>query len=167
MIYLKSNKHDYTRIFEVSWASIAQSVEHLSFLMPSGPPGSRHPPRPDPPRTRTPRSRQPPPQSRHPPGRRHTPPEQAPPPGAGTPPVNKMTDRCKNITLPQTSFAGCKKRIFEVSVLQTMSRLLTCQGSKIKMPNLPSLCNYGKHHYSKFECRCFMYNPLCYHMQWW
>ena len=24
------------------------------------------------------------------------------------PPVNRMTDRCKNITLPQTSFAGCK-----------------------------------------------------------
>ena len=23
----------------------------------------------------------------------------------GTPPVNRMTDRCKNITLPQTSFA--------------------------------------------------------------
>ena len=25
------------------------------------------------------------------------------------PPVNRMTDRCKNITLPQTSFAGAKK----------------------------------------------------------
>ena len=25
------------------------------------------------------------------------------------PPVNRMTDRCKNITLPQTSFAGCNK----------------------------------------------------------
>ena len=25
------------------------------------------------------------------------------------PPVNRMTDRCKNITLPQTSFAGVKK----------------------------------------------------------
>ena len=25
------------------------------------------------------------------------------------PPVNRMTDRCKNITLPQTSFAGGKK----------------------------------------------------------
>ena len=24
----------------------------------------------------------------------------------GVPPVNRMTDRCKNITLPQTSFAG-------------------------------------------------------------
>ena len=33
--------------------------------------------------------------------------------GGGTcpgnpPPVNRMTDRCKNITLPQTSFAGGK-----------------------------------------------------------
>ena len=28
-----------------------------------------------------------------------------PPPG-GLPPVNRMTNRCKNITLPQTSFAG-------------------------------------------------------------
>ena len=26
-----------------------------------------------------------------------------------TPPVNRMTDRCKNITLPQTSFAGGNK----------------------------------------------------------
>ena len=30
-----------------------------------------------------------------------------PPPGPGTgPPVNRMTERCKNITLPQTLFAG-------------------------------------------------------------
>ena len=28
------------------------------------------------------------------------------------PPVNKMTDRCKNITLPQTSFAGGNERLF-------------------------------------------------------
>ena len=27
------------------------------------------------------------------------------------PPVNRMTDRCKNITLPQTSFAGGNNRI--------------------------------------------------------
>ena len=36
--------------------------------------------------------------------------EQAPPqeqaPQDQTPPVNRMTNRCKNITLPQTSFAG-------------------------------------------------------------
>ena len=38
-----------------------------------------------------------------------------PGPGGGVPaqvlpPVNRMTDRCKNITLPQTSFAGGNKR---------------------------------------------------------
>ena len=27
----------------------------------------------------------------------------------GTPPVNRITDTCKNITLPQTSFAGGNK----------------------------------------------------------
>ena len=27
---------------------------------------------------------------------------------ADTPPMNRMTDRCKNITLPQTPFAGGK-----------------------------------------------------------
>ena len=38
-----------------------------------------------------------------------TPPEQAPhPPEQAAPPVNRMTNRCKNITLPQTSFAGGK-----------------------------------------------------------
>ena len=26
--------------------------------------------------------------------------------GSDTPPVNKITDRCKDVTLPQTSFAG-------------------------------------------------------------
>ena len=53
-----------------------------------------------------------------------TPPQQAPPPQeeaspdqappweqAPSSPVNRMTDRCKNITLSQTSFAGGKKFI--------------------------------------------------------
>ena len=54
-----------------------------------------------PPRTDTPQSRHP--QTRYPL------PEQTPnPPGTRHPPVNRMTNRCKNITLPQTSFAGCK-----------------------------------------------------------
>ena len=30
----------------------------------------------------------------------------------GTPPVNRMTDACENITLPQTSFAGGKNANF-------------------------------------------------------
>ena len=33
------------------------------------------------------------------------------PPGPGTPLVNRMTNRCKNITLPQTSFAGGNERL--------------------------------------------------------
>ena len=47
------------------------------------------------------------PQGKHPPRRNH-PPEEAPPPGRKHPPlpVNRMTNRCKNITLRQTSFAG-------------------------------------------------------------
>ena len=36
-------------------------------------------------------------------------PSDAHPPQADVP-VNRMTDRCKNITLPQTSFAGGKYR---------------------------------------------------------
>ena len=32
----------------------------------------------------------------------------------GTPPVNRMTDRCKNITLPKTSFAGGKNRLYAI-----------------------------------------------------
>ena len=65
----------------------------------------------------SPRSRQSP--SRHlpgagnlPPGSRHPPgagtPQDQTLPGPGTPPVNRITNRCKSITLPQTSFAGGK-----------------------------------------------------------
>ena len=37
------------------------------------------------------------------------------------PPVNKMTDRCKNITLPQTSFAGGNKlRVYNVTVIANL-----------------------------------------------
>ena len=49
------------------------------------------------------------PQTRHPTGTRHPPGPGTPRPGPGTlPPVNRVTNRCKNITLPQTSFAGGK-----------------------------------------------------------
>ena len=56
----------------------------------------------------------------------------ADPPGVGTPseqtphgtrhpPVNRMTNRCKNITLPQTSFAGGnnlnKKKLFRIQAV--------------------------------------------------
>ena len=74
------------------------------------PPGSNHmhaPPE---------QPRMPPQEQPHmPPGATmHTPPRSndACPPGATThdPPVNRMTNRCKNITLPQTSFAGGKNQ---------------------------------------------------------
>ena len=44
-------------------------------------------------------------------------------PWTETPPVNRMTHRCKNITLPQTSFAGGKKLdgLLEVCVLDPCS----------------------------------------------
>ena len=35
---------------------------------------------------------------------------------SGTPPVNRMTNRCKNITLPQTSFAGGNKDMLVMSL---------------------------------------------------
>ena len=58
---------------------------------------------------------------------RYPPLEQAPPLGAGNqpgtrppprsrhhPPVNRMTNGCKNITLPQTSFAGGYKSVWTI-----------------------------------------------------
>ena len=33
------------------------------------------------------------------------------------PPVHRMTDACKNITLPQTSFAGGKKQFIRSSTI--------------------------------------------------
>ena len=47
----------------------------------------------------------PPPPEQTPPGA-STPPDQAHTHGTRHPPVNRMTNRIKNITLPQTSFAG-------------------------------------------------------------
>ena len=58
--------------------------------------------------TTRPPSRHPSPRSRHPPGA-DIPPGPDPPGSRHPPPVNRMTNRCKNITLPQTSFAGGNK----------------------------------------------------------
>ena len=38
------------------------------------------------------------------------------------PPVNRMTNRCKNITLPQTSFAGGKNKLAQSTSLPLCSR---------------------------------------------
>ena len=56
------------------------------------------------------------PRRKHPLGRKHTP-QTKHPPGGSTPwrkhpPVTRMTNRCKNITLPQTSIAGGKNPNF-------------------------------------------------------
>ena len=40
--------------------------------------------------------------------------------GIHPPPVDRMTDRCKNITLPQTSFAGGNKNDLEQGVLNVI-----------------------------------------------
>ena len=35
-------------------------------------------------------------------------------------PLCEQTDRCKNITLPQTSFAGCKNSVIDISVQKNL-----------------------------------------------
>ena len=52
-----------------------------------------------------------------PPGPDISPGTRDPPPGTDSP-VNRMTDRCKNITLPQTSSAGGKNRFRDLCVAQ-------------------------------------------------
>ena len=88
-----------------------RSSSHLGGVLHQAPPGpdcprSRQPPLlgPDPPGAGISREQASSgagtlPQSRHPPKSRH-------PFWSRHPPVNRMTNRCKNITLPQTSFAG-------------------------------------------------------------
>ena len=44
----------------------------------------------------------------------------------GTPPVNRMTDRCKNITLPQTSFVGGEYEFF-VTKIQVIPGMCSIQ----------------------------------------
>ena len=45
------------------------------------------------------------------------------------PPVNRMTNRCKNVTLPQTSFAGGKKPHFYTNISEYRVLIKTA-GSK-------------------------------------
>ena len=64
-------------------------------------------------REQTPPGADPPPPQSRPPTARHAGIPPAMHAGMPPPPVNRMTDRCKNITLPQTSFAGGKNSIVE------------------------------------------------------
>ena len=88
---------------------------------PGTPPGTRHPPTPTP-------------------GRRHT------PPGTRHTPVNRITDTCKNITLPQTSFAGGKYSIPK-SILPQMGCLQSYKASSCSKFQNPLV------HKSENRCR--------------
>ena len=109
---------------------------------------TKHPPGRDPPWTETPRQR--------PPGQRHPSPGQRPPlprrnlgPGSETPrrnmgpgsqtgsdiiqrpePPNRLTDASDNITLPQTSFAGGKKKrtVIYIYIFICFNICLDCDG---------------------------------------
>ena len=68
------------------------------------PPGSRHPPEQTPARSRHP------PLGADTPWEQTAPPEQTPPGGGTPPPVKRITDACKNITLPQLRCGRVKMR---------------------------------------------------------
>ena len=112
-LFKELHLYDDTNLFETRMHSsrmpTARSSSRLGGLhqahTPPGAdtPGSRHPPgastpleQAQPPRTRPPLDQ--------------TPPEQT------SPPVNRMTNRCKNITLLQTSFAGGNNLIVLFSI---------------------------------------------------
>ena len=93
---------------------------------------------PEQPRTPAPRATTHPPEqpctppgaTTHPPEQPHMPPRATmhAPPGATmhAPHVNRMTNRCKNITLPQTSFAGSKDAILRILKVSLKRFLHTC-----------------------------------------
>ena len=70
------------------------------------------------------------------------------------PPVNRMTDRCKNITLPQTSFAGGKKKIRKtLQILRLFTVALPAQ-SVTKLSGMDGFCTFAM--VNKAICRCFL-----------
>ena len=80
----------------ISPLGVGLDLTPLNFPLgcgPGGPPGSRHPPGSSHP------------WSSHPPGA-GTPRNQAPPRDQAPPPVNRMTDACENITLPNFVAGG-------------------------------------------------------------
>ena len=87
---------------------------------PGTPPATTHaPPQPCvPPTTTHPLQPCIPPATMHAPATMHTPQQPCMPPcNHACPPVNRMTNRCKNITLPQTSFAGGNNTIHQATGL--------------------------------------------------
>ena len=65
----------------------------------------------------------------------HAPPGVTTLPGSNhaCPPVNRMTNRCKNITLPQTSFAGGKNELLWALVLDQEIRSSQSEFKKINL----------------------------------
>ena len=90
------------------------------------------------------------------------------------PPVNRMTDRCKNITLPQTSFAGSNKNAFQWNayhllvdhiqgVCPGVSALGKCLPGEVSAQGvcLPGGC--GRHH--PVDRQTNVTNPMTYPME--
>ena len=64
------------------------------------------------------------------------------------PPVNRMTDRCKNTTLPQTSFAGGNEAIPGKSIYYELKTFLTPKEQSALL-----LCRSQKAQISRFQDR--------------
>ena len=90
------------------------------------------------------------------------------------PPVNRMTDRSKNITLPQTSFAGSNKNAFQwdayhllvdhiQGVCPGVSALGKCLPGEVSAQGvcLPGGC--GRHH--PVDRQTNVTNPMTYPME--
>ena len=86
-----------------------------------------------------------PPTTTHAPLQSHMPPSNhaCPPATTHAPPVNRMTNRCKNITLPQTSFAGGNKTLVCASVKKGLLLFFIIQGETIRsMPKILYITNW-------------------------
>ena len=77
------------------------------------------------------------------------------------PPVNRLTDRCKNITLPQTSFAGGNHRLYMKVTKTNQGHPMLGQG--YPMPLYRSPCPKGtpftvNQMITKLTCSCTLMN---------
>ena len=75
--------------------------------------------------------------------------------GVRTSPVNRMTDRCKNITLPDTSFAGGNKCFLITARKRSFQRLCfyTCLSTGGCYPSIPCSRSRGGGWYRSMPCR--------------
>ena len=68
--------------------------------------------------------------------------------------VNRMTDRCKNITLPQTSFAGGKKKLRKTLQILRLFTVALPPQSVTKVSGMNGFCTFAM--VNKAMCRCFL-----------